>query len=517
MGVRTSPRPAALPLLLLVTALAHGWTTHAQEAAPQIELSPAALELPSRGEAHSQLTLRNRSKSTLRDVKLDWFTDTGANVAAEDQGGLPSLAPQAETFWVLKVSEGDGGLVPGSVFFRISYNVVGKKEPHVLTAALQLSSRQTDDLGKVVDVAADTSSTLLNEQRPGQVFIVISNKSSQPLRVGEITTIGPSFITGNADTSGLQKDASGKAVIAPHDSGYVPVLLKVRDAVTPGKHMLLFSVPVEWGERGKETRVGLITQKEFDVGIMAESEILTALGLPSFLILPGFLIIVTFRLLSRRTSEESLLKMASNPALWVSAITLSGIMAYLYPLGTKLIGGVSRDYLYGYGLGDIVRVWLASILIGMAAWVLWRGLARLWRRLFKPSEEDSPEELLKKLFWQWLSLRLYEFDVRVGGQDRKLYLLERRRDNQETLWVGPSIRVVWQPTAPTDFQKRFEQTLQDGGTYRMARLISKGKRKDWLTASWWEPAGVLTHPFAAKKAAVTRDRGTKGNIVMVGD
>ena len=55
------------------------------------------------------------------------------------------------------------------VYFRVSYDVVEQTtSAQLLTATFQLSSRQTDEVSKVVEVVTRTSSTMLNEQRPGQ-------------------------------------------------------------------------------------------------------------------------------------------------------------------------------------------------------------------------------------------------------------------------------------------------------------------------------------------------------------
>ena len=159
-------------------------------------------------------------------------------------------------------------------------------------------------------------------------------------------------------------------------------------------------MPIEWGLNEHLRKANVIAQQQFEVGILGESDLLTALGLPSFLILPGFLMIVTFQMLRKRGSGELLvLKNATNPHLWIGAITLSGVMAFVYPYATTLrwLGGVSRNYLIGYGLGDIVRVWLGSIFIGMLAWLLVEAFIFMWHYLLKPAPTDKPARLLRKL------------------------------------------------------------------------------------------------------------------------
>jgi hypothetical protein len=485
-------RSIAFLFVLLVGAFLSPFPIYcaqAQEAQPTVELTPATLDLPAKGEAQTQLVLRNKSNGELQNIKLDWFTGTGAIIKTDESKELDKLSPQAEKYWTLRLSQDSNGLIPGNIYFRVSYNTAGATGvPRVLFATLITNSRQSDEVSKVVEVVPQTASTQLNEQRSGQVFLVISNKSNLPIRVGRISTSGPGFIGGAPDMTGIAVDPQGFVKIEARDSLSVPVQIKVTDVVRPGKHLLIFQVPVEWGANEQMQKANVIAKQEFDVGILGESELLTALGLPSFLILPGFLILVTFRLLNKGgKGEESMLKNATNPALWIGAITLSGVMAFLYPLGTKLLGGVSRNYLIGYGLGDVIRVWIASIITGLLAWMVWQLLGWLRRRLFLPATTDTPRQLLWKLFWHGLGVSLYKMTVKINGVDcDNAFLLEKRRDNQETFWVGPYINITFAPGKATpEFKARVAAQLEsEGSALKLARLIKEGEAKGMLQATW---------------------------------
>lgn len=520
---RTAPkmiRSLFAVLLLLLAGATLGHSALAQDAQVKLELTPATIELPTKGEAQTQLVLRNKSQAGLENIKLACFSGTEAEIRVDESKELANLAAQAETYWTLHLKQGALGLVPGSVYLRVTYNTTGAKSvPQVLYATLVVNSRQADEVSKVVEVVPNTASTQLNEQRPGQVFLVINNKSNLPIRLGQITTDGPGFISGTANMSGLPKNEQGNVQIEARDSAYVPVAIKVTDTVRPGKHLLIFKVPIEWGVNDHLRKANVIAQQQFEVGILGESELLTALGLPSFLILPGFLMIVTFRLISRRgMGEESMLKNATNPTLWIVAITLSGVMAYVYPYGTKKVFGVSRDYLIGYGLGDIIKVWLTSILIGLLAWLIFELIKFLWRHLFMPAPTDSPVRLLKKLYWQRLGVSLYQLDVKVSGKDCTLFLLEQRRNPQATYWLGPYINIEWLTVTSEELKDqqasltiRVGTELDDGSARVLANLIEEGEKAKVLKASWEQTSG-LNGPREFKKEEVTRDPLTKGVI-----
>ena len=486
-------------------------TSFAQEPLVKLEVTPATIELPAKGEAQAQVVLRNKSQTALQNVKLDWFSGTQVDIKADEPNELASLPSQADRYWTLHFDQSTNGLIPGNVYLRVKYDTTGTTGvSQVLYATLAVNSRQTDEVNKVVEVVPRTSSTQLNEQRPGQVFLVITNKGNLPITLGQITSSGPGFISGTPDMSKLPPNNQ----IEARDSAYVPVEIKVIDAVRPGKHLLLFQTPIEWGPKENRQRANVIAQQEFDVGILGESELLTALGLPSFLILPGFLMIVVYGLLDKRkVMDESILKNATNAPLWIGAITLSGVMAFLYPLGTRLLGGVKRDYLISYGLGDIIRVWIASILIGVVAWLSVQWVKRLVQYLFRPSTKDKPEWLLKKLSWHGLKLNLSKFSV----NGNEVFLLERPRENQETYWVGPYINIQWPSVEQrlkaeqTALKARVSEQLDGDNPWALAKSIEEGKRKKVLTAEW-DTAGGLSGPTKMDKKDVPKDGWTSGVI-----
>lgn len=512
-------RSVTFLLLFFFAALTANSPVLAQESAIKLEVTPATIDLPAKGEAQAQVVLRNKSQTALEKVKLDWFSGTQADIKADETTEFASLAPQADAYWTLRVNQTVNGLIPGNVYLRVKYNTTGAAGvPQVLYATLAVNSRQADEVNKVVEVVPRTSSTQLNEQRPGQVFLVITNKGNLPINLGQISVSGPGFISGTADMSKLPHVSEKVVQIEARDSAYVPVEIKVIDAVRPGKHLLLFQTPIEWGPAENRQKANVIAQQEFEVGILGESELLTALGLPSFLILPGFLMIVTYGLLDKRAvMDQSILKNATNAPLWIGAITLSGVMAFLYPLGTRLLGGAKRDYLISYGLGDIIRVWIASILLGVLAWLLVQCLKRLWRYLFRPSETDSATRLLKKLYWQGLKLDLYKFSVSNNGAETDLFLLERRRPNQETYWVGPYINIEWpaveEALKPEQLRlKTLVSEQLDGDNARaLAKTLEAGKRKGVLDARW-DTTGGFRGPSERNKKDVPQDGWTSGVI-----
>src|SRR5262249_14594179 len=128
--------------------------------------------------------------------------------------------------------------------------------------------------------------------------------------------------------------ATVKEIKDPHDVQMPP----------SGKFMLVFEVQAAWRERGLNRSASPLAKHEFDVGVLGESDLqtlLTAAGVPTFLLAPGFLIVIAFVLLWNLTSTNRIALDLKKPEFWSIAILLSMVAAAVYPFLTR----PSRSYL----------------------------------------------------------------------------------------------------------------------------------------------------------------------------
>src|SRR5262249_30879588 len=130
----------------------------------------------------------------------------------------------------------------------------------------------------------------------GDLNVAITNKTVRAIRVG-IKPDGPQFIEFFPQE---RKDLS----IDPLRTEIVRFTVSARGRVKPGKQLLIFNVKLET-DRGK--RDFLVT-REVTVGVLGESDVLKLLGVPSLLLLPGFLFMSSYLLLWR----WKLLRLDSN-------------------------------------------------------------------------------------------------------------------------------------------------------------------------------------------------------------
>jgi hypothetical protein len=138
----------------------------------------------------------------------------------------------------------------------------------------------------------------------------------------------------------------------------------------------------------------------------------------------------------------------------------------------------------GYGLYDVVVVWVGSIGIGVLAWVVVKSLQNFWAWLFVPSEEDSAAITLRKLYLQGLGTSLEQIDYTVDQESYKAFLLQKRKRKQEKIWVGPFIQIQWlKDPKNADLERRISKQLEvprKRNVFTRIRLVGQ-----WFMLGWF--------------------------------
>lgn len=514
-----------MTVLTLATAIILallGLTATAWAAVPEVEveLVPTSVKLPSEGDVEVLVVARNPVTHTLRDVRLSSFTDAGVNVTVEAPASNV-LVPYGALAWTLRLSQADEGPVGGTVHVRIDYLWVaedqGRDVPGVVHDSLEVTARQPEPAEEVAQVRVETAVTSLMQHRPAMVCLVVTNVSDLPLQVTEISARGPEFVTF------AELEPTAGVTLAPREARAFPFEVGATGTVRPGKHLLMYEVAYQWRKAGSMRTGTAIATHEVQVGVLGESEILTVLGVPSFLVLPGFLTVMTVGLLWRFRapgSREFPLK-AKEAEFWVVAITLSLFAALIYPVVTGW-RGEPRSYLEGYGLGDVMQVWFGSVLLGTVGYLAaatglnLRGrVARLYWARRRPSPADSPVIVLRKLHRQGLGVTLPQVTVEVEGAVQQAFVLEQAKADRETMWVGPSMVVNWAPGADNELRKKVHDQLaaargtswlgrllrRNKGTAGLANLLEDGEKEGALRVMW-KRTGRLEAPYEVKRKDV---------------
>jgi hypothetical protein len=171
------------------------------------------------------------------------------------------------------------------------------------------------------------------------------------------------------------------AVLAPRQS----TVFKYNATPVPGagfrvgKQLLLFKVRAQSETQNPPRPGAVFATREVDVTVFGESIILTVLSVASFFLLPGFLILVTIRLLWGYVSPRTEVLKATDANFWFLAIGLSILWLLVYPQVTDVFGN-RRDLIRGYTSVDIVIVWFASVCVGVVLYLVLRLILKWAKR-----------------------------------------------------------------------------------------------------------------------------------------
>ena len=200
----------------------------------------------------------------------------------------------------------------------------------------------------------------------------------------------------------------------------------------------------------------LMASRDLAFAVIGESAMLTALAVPSFLLLPGLLFLLgaaIVRIFNWKAPDDSVAAGLLNPKqteFWAVGITLSIV-------GFVLITAFGRaDFFVAYRFEDIALVWMAALLLGAATysglvWVLKRLAAAQALRLAAElaattfNEQDPPVAVLQKMGLKnmQLTLRAVNLSLRTAkiqndDETQTAYVLE---EDRQSAWVVPGIVV----------------------------------------------------------------------------
>ena len=482
-----------------------------------IEVLPTEVELPPNGDVTVMLVLHNSGTDTYSEIQLVPFRDSGTAkvkiVSEPISSDVQRLDPRADLAWKLQLSNEGKDPISGTIYVELKYKsqVQGSSQavPRVGFASIKVKSQ---DVEQLADVHINTTLESLEHEHPGKVYIGVTNKSNQWITVKDISSAGPDFISFDNKASKLPQ------YLAPRNTQAFQIDIKADKRVQPGKHLLVFTIQFEWGEDKNIQTRNLVATQEVKVGVLGESTVLQLLGVPSFLVLPGFLVLVIWGLLwtmgvrkSRFDTGQFPLQFSqqpANPQFWVVAITFSIIILAIY---IKFY----PDFLRIYGLDDIVLIWLISALVlGVGGYLLianWR-IYHLRRRT--PAEADEPIDILEKLDRQGLGVFLDKVKVNVKPGDatetRPAFLLQENRDDRTTSWVGPGVLVTFKPEASQDLKDKIEeQRKHKRNAFVLAALLKEGLKNKALDINWKpleDEADAISAPYEVKTTDIQIDQ-----------
>jgi hypothetical protein len=470
----------AVPVLL-------AWIFPAALFAQTLELQPSSITAAPGSSAEVRVILKNSGTDTLRQVSLRQFGNDGIGT----EPGKPSntnAGPSGDVVWPVKITIPQGARLPGAAIFEVSY-LAGTSLKHAYVAL----ALQNESIPKPVEVSLEGSPDTISRERPGIIYALITNNTDSPVDVN---------ITHKLPSNAVEIDEIPSFQVPPRSSAARGVEIRAASRVTPGSQPVLIEIHASWKSAGQKEDRDFALTKTVTVGVFFESELLKVLSIPSFLVLPGCLLIFTMQLLLTfgvlNLKDESKLPQltVTSPAFWILAVTFSGLFAPLY---YRLTG---VNYLLNYGGDDLRNVWLLSIALGVVIYFVIAGITLRHRQTHVPSNSDGPVTVLKKLARNGLGISRPQVKYKLNTLELNGFLLEDIQDGQNLVWVAPRLTIAWQDTPEAQKCKAEFDRIIDGSR-DPAALAGVLERAGTQATVSYESAGVVPNTYHLKVDTIT--------------
>lgn len=484
---------------------------------PTLTLTPAELSvrtLSATDATQIEVTIQ-AAEQQLDDIVLTSFSNDGINaVVVDGEAKIAKLGPHSAQAWRLQITRLHGALVSAAkLHVRVAYDVAesANKRVHGFAYAnLMISPPTVPNPLDLANVEIKGTLPSLSHERSGTLFVIINNKYSRPIDVDSIDAQTPKFIELKRQltaVAGQSPSGPPPFSIPVGEAHIVAYDVNVPDRVVPGNYGIIVAVRLktEDGLTGTAT-----ASKDVEVSVLSDS-LLSLIGVPTFLVLPGVLMIISWRLLSAwgKTDEQraKFPLQASSADFWAVAILLSLFAAAVYPFLTRLLLSTERNYLVSYGFVDFVYIFAFAFLAGVVSHLFWRLGVWKYRQhqiaelaKITPIEDERPLALLEKLSECKSTIVFPTAKLKEGDKELDVLVLTPWREPTH-LWVAPPAIIV--QIDPNDFdglnklQDIVEQKIQNAA--EVTRLVrERVDNKKWKID--WQPP--LSGPRRKEAAAV---------------
>lgn len=497
--------------LLLLAACASIVSARAAESPGTITLEavPAAIKLGPLEKGRIAVIARNNSEAPVRVIKLDYIASDGLSLKVPSSDPETSVIVAGSTLrWVIEIAQTADAHDAGEIQFLLDYSPTETTGDVPVSKTVRATTTvqrvQPGGLDKVLEARTESAMKMLEDPNSGAVFVVVRNKSNFPISIRSIDVVASAEV----DTS--WKGGAKTTLVPPQCEQAFEAVVKAKDVILPGKYLLLFTVNAEWNEEGSPRTGSTVVKYEFDAGILGNSAMLTAVGVPTFLLLPGFLMIIIFATLWKWWKERTAIPLdVKAPQFWALAVILSLTTALFYPILT------GRNYLKGYNFRDVCYVWFGSAGAALFACLFLvlvlkavRALREAKARQRRFSSADSPMDVLRKLALNNAGFKLKQGQITRAGKLETAFVLP------ENPGAGPTVAPVIELSTPSGFTGDLERELegllaQYEATSALIDFIDQWK----ITARWRE--GPLGGVVAVSQVGESADLPAASLVELV--
>jgi hypothetical protein len=509
-------------VLCVLGCLSTGPAARAAPGAVTASANPSEVTLTPGGEASGVLLVVNKdSKRVKASADALGATDSIGVEISEKPFVLEPGGSRAIRFKVTRSSEGDGQ--DRAVEFVVSSARVRATRPPTDPQTVAVLTVKAAASANLVEAKIDSSVETINENRPGGAALILTNPRETSVKVTAIAVSAPAATTVQltcpsgpvtVEASTTVSSSECPKELAARSQEVLPLAFSTTDSVTPGPRSVLVKISVETPSGSTQSTV---TSTSFTLDVFAESDILKAVGVPVFLLLPGVIIVLTAWFLIANLSPWRPLAAGASLGGVVSAATATAIlglavslaMAQIYPeLTGRLVPGTERDYLKAYGFRDFYYVIAYSFAIAVIVWLAASAGFVVVRALFLPWPHDTPKRLVRKVGMRGLFGGGTTFAPVEVTSGKKGIVLGRRAGEQAL--VAPRI-VATVTGGPADLSQQIDRHATGGHAVRLWLTVTLQSSHVGLAAA----TGDVDQPRIVDDSDVTVGPG-EAAIVSVG-
>lgn len=490
---------ARIALCLGISVVSLGCLAADLAAAAGIELqaTPSKVELSADEYTSAFVIVTNGGTSKASHLRLAPLTAGSSPAhATVTPAGKSTLKPGESRTYHLEIASWGSARPPAPLSLLATF-VTGAGVRHAVSTSLELTPPAPIDVDEIASVEVKASLATLRSDQTQPVYLLVKNNAAQELTVKEVDASSkPSFIE--------FRERPQNVKVAPGETSVLTLQAHAKSRVKPGEHQLVFRLRSSMGG----SNFDLVGSQTAKVGVEGETELLTIFGIPSLLLLPGFLVLATasllwrLRLARQEWDGEDFPFPLKEGEFWVLAV-LSSIAIVL---AARLIG---IDLLGEYGLEDVVILWLASMGIGLVLYlplVIARNRSRAAR---VPNSSDKPIAILRKLAKQGLRLELPFISLDTGVSTEKRFVLQPLSDSRPSTWVSPRILYTWTNNVDDELNRRINEQIDESqDAAALADSFAKGEQRGLLTVKFSRDASPTLE--AKEKISVTGNEQLAG-------
>ena len=495
-------------LALLVCAIP--WAGNAD---PTLSASPDSVQVCAGGPQYVRVTDTPDASAAAPELGLDWRGPVNVVVSLEPLVKNDLHVAHSSQTWLLRVDAPNDTPVPGSVQVFLVDKSKRAAGQVIAGTSFKVQSAITGDAFPA-KVEIDSAWQSLNEDERASVQVTITNQSSSALRVTKLRLDpGPFDVAplGAKDTLSSSTAGGAKAVlfdvneeVAPGSEFERTYALSIgKEVPAAGTYRVILSADLSGQINGCTRAVTLIAHKDMSFEVLGSSAILTAVGIPSFLLAPGFLMLMAAIILwklgmrpKRVAADAAFPFPPKDTEFWVLAITLS-LLVLLLP--------DAQQRFTNYRLTFVGFIWLASLLsaalvyliivMGINKYDAIKGAAAL-------SETDDAEGALAKIaklskntFIPLVQCDLTKAALGTGTSQR---FMPMRMPSPA--WTVPAIVFDWVAAVDANILREISAARGSRDLPHLASVLQRAKAASLITLEW-DPDAPLLRPARIKEEA----------------